>query len=234
MQEQLKALRALAEIDDEIHGLREIAAGRPRQLEPFKALAGQKDARLQFLKDELKRLRMAGDGVDADIKGKEERMGKLQVQLNGVKTNAEFQVLREQIAKLKEEVGRQEEEGLGFLSKLEQIQEEMKRVKEEADEAQKELAAAEKEVAAEVAQIERRLKELSAARAEAVTPVDPKHLAQYNRVLERLHGHALAAVENDTCQGCFMSVTSQMLSTLMVGAEIVPCKSCQRILYIPD
>ncbi len=234
MQAQLKALRALAEVDNEIHGLREIVSGRPRQLEPFKALAGQKDARLQLLKDEFKRLRIAGDGIETDIKGKEERITKLNVQLNSVKTNAEFQVLKEQIAKLRDEVGRQEEEGLGFLSKIEQIQEEMKRVAEEAGEAQKELAAAEKEVAVEVSQIERRLKELSAARAEAVKPVDPKYLAQYNRVLERLRGHALAAVEDGTCQGCFMSVTSQMLSTLMMGAEIVLCKSCQRILYIPD
>ena len=230
----MKALRALAEIDDEIHSLREIAAGRPRQLDPFKTLAAQKEARLQFLRDELKRLRIASDAIEADIKGAEERIGKLQVQLNAAKTDAEFQVLKEQIAKLKEEIDRQEGEGLGFLSKLEQVQEEIKRVKEEADAAQKELAEAEQEVAAEIAQIEGRLKELAAARAEAVKPVDPKHLTQYDRVLEHLRGHALAAVENDTCQGCFMSVTPQMLSTLMVGAEIVTCKSCQRILYIPQ
>ena len=121
MQEQLKALRALAEIDDEIHGLREIAAGRPRQLEPLKALSGQKDARLQFLKDELKRLRMAGDGVEADIKGKEERIGKLQVQLNAVKTNAEYQAVQKEIAGIRADQSRVADRILDALGELDSL-----------------------------------------------------------------------------------------------------------------
>ncbi len=234
MQEQLKALRALAEVDSEIYGLREIKAGRPKQLEPLKAQAEQREAKLQFLKDELKRMRMASDAAESDIKGKEDKIGKLQVQFNSAKTNAEFQVLKEQIAKMKEEVGHQEEEGLGCLAKVEQINEEMKRVKEEVDDAHKELAAAQKETAEEVGQIDVRLKELLAVREKAVKAVDAKYLTQYQRVLGRQRDRAIVPVENDTCQGCFMSVTSQTINTLLAGSEVVLCKNCQRILYMPE
>jgi uncharacterized protein len=234
MQEQINALRALAEVDNEIYGLREIKSGRPKQLEPFKAQATQKDAKLQFLKDELKRTRMASDAAENEIRSKEDKIGKLQVQLNSVKTNAEFQVLKEQIAKVREEVGALEEKGLGYLAKIEQINEELKRVKDEAEEAQKEFRAAEKEVGGEVTQIDARLKDLLAAREQAVKAVDGKYLGQYQRVLERQRDRAIVPVENGTCQGCFMSITAQTMNTLMMGSEVVTCKNCQRILYLAE
>jgi predicted nucleic acid-binding Zn-ribbon protein len=234
MKEQLKALLALAEIDNEINSLREIKEARPKQLEPFRVQAQGGAEKVQRVTEELRRLKMASDQAEREIREKEEKITKCQVQLNSAKTNEEYQVLQEQKGKLREEVSQKEEEGLEILSKTEQLAEELKRAEEEHRETRKELDAAEEETAGEIAQIDERLAALNRTRTEAAQGVEQKYLAQYDRILERHHDRAVVAVEGGVCQGCYMSVTPQMINTLMLGREIVLCKSCQRILYVPE
>jgi hypothetical protein len=234
MKEQLKALLQLAEVDNEINSLREIKEARPKQLEPFRAGAQRRAEKVKLVKDELRRLRLAGDVAEREIKEKEEKIRKVQVQLNTAKSNEEFQVLKEQQARLREELSKLEETGLASLGKTEQLGEELKRVEQESTEALEELEAAERETADEIHQIDKRLGELTAAREEAKQGVESKYLAQYERVLERHHDRVVVPVENGTCQGCYMSVTPQMINTLIIGKEIVLCKNCQRILYLAE
>ena len=234
MKEQLSALLNLAEIDSEINSLREIKDARPKQLEPFKGQVTQKEGKFNLLKDECHRLRIDSDKTDQEIRSKEDKIKKLEIQLNTAKSNDEFQVLRDQITKLKEEVGECEEKRLELLSKIEQLQEELKRLEEESKEAQTDLRIAENETTEEVAQINQRLNELELKRKNVKEAVDHKYLAQYDRVLERHRDRALVAVEGNICQGCYMSVTPQMINMLILGEEIVQCKSCQRILYMPE
>jgi len=234
MKEQLKALLTLAEIDNEINNLREIREARPRQLEPFRARAQSRKEKAERVKEELHRLRLASDKAEREIREKEEEIKKCQVQLNTTRSNDEFQVLQEMRKRLEEEVSRKEEEGLEMLSKAEQLGEELKQAEEEYEESRKELEDAERETQGEIEEIDARIRKLSEARREAKAKVDPKYLAQYERILERHHDRAVVPVEGGVCQGCFMSVTPQMINTLMIGKEIVLCKSCQRILYVAD
>lgn len=43
----------------------------------------------------------------------------------------------------------------------------------------------------------------------------------------------MAPVEHKVCQGCYMSVTNQMVTELMLGRDLVQCPTCLRILYLP-
>jgi uncharacterized protein len=234
MKELLKALRDLAEVDNEINSLREIKEARPKQLDPIRARVLGRQEKVQRAKDEIRRLRVASDKADQDIRELEAKIQKAQLQLNTATSNEEFQVLREQKAKLEEEVGQKEESGLQVLSKSEQLAEELKRIDAEHQELEKELKAAEADVAREIAQIDQRLAELGASREARRQHVEAKYLDQYDRVLERHHDRALVSVENGVCQGCYMSVTPQMVNTLILGKEIVACKSCQRILCMME
>ena len=234
MKEQLKALLALAEIDAEIHGLKEIRSARPRQVEPARAQWRERESRCAQLEEELKRLRKAGDMVEPSIRDREQRIAKAQIQLNTAKNNAEFQVLREQVARLTEELGAKEEEGLETLGRIEVLQADVAEARRECGDTRKELEETEKEVAEEVAEIDARLEALAGRRCEAQAGVERKCLDQYNRVLERHRNRVVVAVENGTCQGCFMSVTPQMENMLLLGQDIVLCRSCQRILYMQE
>jgi predicted nucleic acid-binding Zn-ribbon protein len=72
---------------------------------------------------------------------------------------------------------------------------------------------------------------LEARRAELVSGIDPEHLTTYDRVLNRHNNFAIARVDSQVCQGCYMSVTAQEVNLLMQG-QIVQCKSCSRLFYL--
>jgi predicted nucleic acid-binding Zn-ribbon protein len=76
--------------------------------------------------------------------------------------------------------------------------------------------------------------ELGARRSEMVYNLDPEALKTYERVRTALDGDAIVHVENRICGGCYMSITSNDYVRICGMKEIVTCKSCQRILFIPE
>ena len=44
----------------------------------------------------------------------------------------------------------------------------------------------------------------------------------------------MSEVDNGACTGCFVSTTAQMMNELINGGHLVFCKTCGRILYLPE
>ena len=47
-------------------------------------------------------------------------------------------------------------------------------------------------------------------------------------------GKAIVAATNFVCKGCNMAVPPNIVNYLMQGDRLIVCKSCQRILYLPE
>jgi len=47
-------------------------------------------------------------------------------------------------------------------------------------------------------------------------------------------GEGLAPIEGNVCQGCFSSITPNDRSRLISALELVVCRSCSRIIYLPE
>ena len=63
-------------------------------------------------------------------------------------------------------------------------------------------------------------------------PADQRE--QYLRNVKGRGADAMAFVEGGACSGCFVSVTTQMMNELINSHSLVFCKSCGRILYLPE
>lgn len=58
-------------------------------------------------------------------------------------------------------------------------------------------------------------------------------LGHYDRL--RVRGKkGLAAIRNQVCTGCHMSVPIGKITVIMRGADIQLCENCGRYLYLPD
>jgi predicted nucleic acid-binding Zn-ribbon protein len=55
---------------------------------------------------------------------------------------------------------------------------------------------------------------------------------RYQRLVRSKGADGLAAIEGQTCGGCFQQITGNMLSELMLGRTVV-CRNCGRLLYMP-
>jgi predicted nucleic acid-binding Zn-ribbon protein len=52
-------------------------------------------------------------------------------------------------------------------------------------------------------------------------------------VVGSLGADALAAVQNRTCSSCYTEITAQQYNELL-QQQVVLCKACGRILYLPE
>ena len=57
---------------------------------------------------------------------------------------------------------------------------------------------------------------------------------RYEKLLDHKEGVAIVPIENNSCGGCFMNVTPQMINAVKMNEEVVVCETCSRILYIKD
>jgi predicted nucleic acid-binding Zn-ribbon protein len=55
----------------------------------------------------------------------------------------------------------------------------------------------------------------------------------YLRLSKSMGVDSLAPVENETCGGCFQTLTAQIVDQLRLNKSVF-CKSCGRLLYLPE
>jgi len=232
MHDSLKALLRLQEIDSQIIFLRTAKEKRPRELESDRRRVDEKKRMVDGLTQEIKKTKMEGDRKELDLKKNEAEILKLRVALNVAKSNQEYQILKEQIARLEEQNGKIEEEVLKCLSEVDSLEKGKRDADEEHRGAQKELQKRTEELNQILKGIDGELAELQARRRAALDGVPQEHLQPYDRVLSRHGDSALARVENQVCQGCFMAVTPQTMNLLLLDRDLSQCRNCLRILYL--
>ncbi len=77
------------------------------------------------------------------------------------------------------------------------------------------------------------LQRLTGERARVATLVSPQDQATYESLRRQKGGTAVAVVSQRTCQACRVGLTPSQEQRARLGAEIVTCNSCGRILYVP-
>ena len=232
MHDSLKALLELQDLDSQIIFLRDAREKRPRELEADRRRLDEKKRVVDGLTQEIKRIKMEADRRELDLKRNEAEVGKLQVALNQAKSNQEYQILREQIGRLKTDDSKIEEEVLKRLGEVEGLEDSKRQAEEELRVFQGEFQKKVEEMNGVLRGIEGQLGELDARRKEASKRVPRDHLQLYDRVLARHRDSALARVENQVCQGCFMSVTPQTMNLLLMDRDLQQCRNCLRILHL--
>ncbi|MBI4834457.1 MAG: hypothetical protein HY811_06540 [Planctomycetes bacterium] len=229
----IKVLTDLQEIDVKIHALEEEKRKKPLVLgEEDKAVNTLKE-KLALLQNSHKDSRKEIDQKELALKEKEEKVVKLNVQLNTIKTNKEYSTILNEISSVKADMSVLEDEILGSFSRAEQIQKDAESVQKELDIALKKRNEVAKEVDTAVAEVNKALEELYVKRSEFAEKVPSGFMTIYEKIIAHTTNKtALAQVIEDVCQGCFMDVSPQEINELMRGKEIIRCRSCSRILYL--
>ncbi len=234
MNDLMKNLLGLQSFDTELILFADLKSKRPQELEKERAVVTQARQALENLQQEIKRLKMECDRAELDLKKDQADLEKVQVALNTAKSNQEYQVLRDQIERLKERMGKAEEAILMKFSEIDRLSDDKKAAADKVAGAEKEFKVKEEELQRFLKELAERANGLEMKRAEKAQNVTPDALQVYSRILGRYRDAALAAVENNVCQGCHMSVTTQLITQLMIGRDLIQCKNCMRILYLPE
>jgi predicted nucleic acid-binding Zn-ribbon protein len=146
-----------------------------------------------------------------------------------VKNPKELEDLQNKVQELSKRLSVLEDEILEAMIMIEDAQEE----KESADQALAKVQTAwEKSQGSlqhEQNELALRLHELIAARNKLAPMIEKPLLAQYDQLISRKSGVAVAALADNRCTGCHLTVSAQKVSRAERG-EIVICGGCGRIL----
>lgn len=224
----------------EIHRIhRQLSELKSRlQRGPQQVAAGQanvqnfKDA-VEAAKDVVRKTRMAADEKELQLKERESRIHDMRKKLNECASNREYQTLQEQIAADEQANSVLSDEILELYEKVGVDEQGVETAEAHRRKAEEDLLALRTKVDQERSSLEsdvaRLTQELKAC--ETALPGDVKQY--YDRIVKSKADDALAELEGEVCGGCFQQVTPQMLNELGLG-QFVPCKSCGRILYLPE
>jgi predicted nucleic acid-binding Zn-ribbon protein len=74
---------------------------------------------------------------------------------------------------------------------------------------------------------------LGAQRAQVAAQMEPEEASTYESLRRQKGGMAVAQVQQRTCQACRVSLTPAQEQRARIGAGLVTCHSCGRLLFVP-
>lgn len=234
IKEQLSGLVQLQDLDGKIYALAKQKERFPLEIAKSQKSFEDKKIILNGLEEKFKNLAVKRKEREGDLASKEENIKKLNAQLAGLKTNKEYHAMQGQIAGLKADNSLIEEDILKMMEEQDKGKVEIAAEKVRLSEEEKKFLEEKKEAEAGIKEIEAAINDLAAKRGHILPSIDKHILPVYERILKGKEGLALVKVKDYSCQGCFMSVTPQVVNEIKMLDKIVICEACARILYIEE
>jgi predicted nucleic acid-binding Zn-ribbon protein len=234
------SLRDLHTLHQRAKALRDRLNSGPKTVAARQAALANRQAALEAARKALQDARVQLKKKEHTAQSINARIDDRKAKLNTVKKNDEYRAIQNEIAMERSQVDRVEGE---ILEEMERVDELARRVA--AEEAEIKAFAAEfdalkQQVESQAAGQRAQLAEIDTAivEAEAIIPEDVRE--RYRRTVKQHGADAMAPVEYDrkaqlaSCTGCFVAVTTQVLNELINGDHLSFCKSCGRVLYMPE
>ena len=231
MNPSIEQLLHVQGVDSEMIFIRESLRRRPLELDDDRRKLENARKHLEGAQAQIKRFKMDADRGELEVKRLDAEIEKLTVALNQAKSNQEYTIIKEQIRRQSEGRGTAEEQVLEKLSEIDALEAERKERTEDVKREEASFRNKEAEMKQVLDGLETQLAKLEERREGLIEGIDREHLKIYDRVLARHNNFAIARVEGQICQGCYMTVTSQEINLLLQG-QFLQCKSCSRLLYL--
>ena len=234
---------SLAELMGRIHRIhKQISDLRGRLDRSPRLLAAQQTneikikERLEKVKQEYQNLLKLAKDKEKHFTMSEEAINKRKAQLQEAKNNKEFQALKLQIGAdekansiLADETLEAMEKAEQFYPKVTEIEDELKKSRDIQEKTQKTIDTESPAIQVDIDRCQKLLED-----AEKDIPF--KFREPYLRLVQGRGGEqALASIsEQNFCGGCRQLIPINMVSQVFMGEIPLLCKSCGRLLYIPE
>ena len=241
MHPSLEKLLDVQKLDRETRLLEEAKARRPMELNDEKRKVAAGKETVGGVDEEITACRLNIDKGELKIKELEEGIQKSNIAMNGAKSNTEYSIFQEQIARSEESKGAKEVEVLELLTLLENLQGKKADVERDLADLEKSYQRKESEVLGLVKELEEKVGGLKDERGQLAVEITSDHLDLYERINSKVDADCIVAAEESAdeagvyfCQGCYMTVTKQELNQLALAQDLLTCRSCSRLLYLED
>jgi hypothetical protein len=194
------------------------------------ALKGKIQEEKKNLEDLLKQRKT----FEIEIGTLDTKVSKYLGQQNEVKSNEQFTALKQEIEKSKEEKAKIEEKVLECLFKEDEQKAKVQGLTAQLAQAEKKAAEDKKDIQQKVADCDKAAQDKREERKKQFSEIPQEFAEGYDSL--RTHGKKMAVAEiseDQTCSGCNMNVSPQILNEIRKNIAIQRC-NCGRYLHLKD
>lgn len=235
MNRTLEQIKQLQDMDTRYISMRKKLRGGPLELvqsqQALDTVKAERDAHQAQAK------KLASDAANAELEMKrlEDAIAKFKKTLDIVKNKKEFDAITTSVTEHEKMLNVMQETALQLMSDSDTEKKIAAECAAEMREIEGKHVGLSKEIEADAKVINEELAALKVARKEyAATITDRDILEQYEQIVRSHNGLAVAVMSRDgTCQGCFRSLTPNILSAVM-SDKITKCSGCGRFLVLEE
>jgi uncharacterized protein len=227
----LKLVIRLQDIDNRLTELSREIATLPKHIAEIEKKLGAHERKLEADRAALVANQKERKKCEGDIQTQQQKISKLKDQMLGAKTNEVYRAFQNEIEYCEKEIRRFEDRILELMTESEPLEKNVKAA-EAALKVEKAQVETEKNQARERTAVDQKAaSELEIERAAIVKEVKPAIYTNYERVRKGRRGVAMAEVVDGRCTACHIVLRPQYYQDIKRGESILPCESCQRLLY---
>jgi len=227
------SLRTLHRIHRQLADLQDRLQRGPKQIRVAEANVKKCEGELAAAKDAFKQAKMGSDDKQLQLRQREAKLKDFEAKLFAAQSNREYQLLKDQIAADKQANSVLADEILEALDKLDGLQAAIKTAEGNLGKIKDEHGKARQRVEQQQQGLETELARVTGELRAAEDLLDGDFKPNYERLSRSMGAEALAPVEGECCGGCSQTLTPQTINALRLDKPVF-CKSCGRLLYIPE
>jgi predicted nucleic acid-binding Zn-ribbon protein len=224
----------------EIHRLRRFAHELKEQIDRFPIQVKAQQAKVKRQEDAkhdateaIKKLKVTIHEKEVSLKSTNSQIKKYEGQLNDVGGKKEYDALQAEIAHTRKMSQQLEDEILAAMTEVDERMAKLPELEANVVKAKEEFARWEKSATERQSDQAAQLAEASDKLKAAEAQIPDKVRQWYSRIIASMGPDGMAAVKSHSCGACSTEITAQSYNELL-QEQFVACKSCGRILYLPE
>ncbi len=230
MENKLRLLYALQQIDSNFDELQDLKGDLPRIVADMQERVRAQEAKLKELETLAKSSLVRRDEIDVEIISSKEKIEKYKEQQFQIKTNKQYDALTREIDLTQARVIALQKEMDVVEGRASVAKQDIETLKPTLEELQKELQEHEAELDLVNKEHEDEELKLKHEREKLIVRIDKNDLRAYERIRKAMGGKAVVAVRRNACGGCFKRVTPQAAVELRKNLKLMICEHCGRMM----
>lgn len=231
MQEALKVIVDIQELDMKMIRLMRLKKERQKELEQIESLRKELYQQFSEKQSEIKEVDLTIQQHEQKVQEITTRIKKLESQQSNIKKVDEFNALTLETTAAEREKVTVEQKLSDLVDRKIAEEELLERIQQSLKSSEESSADLEKEIHSSILLINKEGSHLKATRDELAKEANPELLQIYERLLKNKKDRVIVPIENRTCSGCHIVLTAQHENLVRKGENLIFCEHCSRIHY---
>jgi predicted nucleic acid-binding Zn-ribbon protein len=231
IEQKLRALYSLQQIDTQVDKIRIIRGELPLEVEDLEDEIAGLETRIEKYMLETEELNLAVEEKKSTMVDAQALIKKYQEQQMNVRNNREYDSITKELEYQNLEIQLCEKRIKEYTFKLDSIKQDIEKSQLFLDERKNDLDIKKNELTDIIAETEKDEKDLLEKSQKNQKFIEERLLTAYQRIRTNArNGLAVVQIERDACGGCFNKIPPQHQLDIRMHKKIIVCEYCGRIL----